>query len=1162
MVYHPILYRLLGIPENDAEPTVYQLLGIEPGAHSAEAVDRALNERKKRLRQSIPGPQFIPMIALFEKELDKAAALLLDSRKRTAYDRKLAAEAQDEKARQKSERRQKLIHSVRRVMRRAMNPDGTLDEARRPAVAAELRKLGLRKANIAKLLADIPLPATLVPTQAAGPTPEVLEYFAATVDKWIAAGPIGPAEEQQLVSLAEKLGIPRDAALAAIDQRQQAGAAAVKDQFRKQVLALHPDGACTNVERARLIDMARAQGIAQGLAAEVIDATLTLRSAPGAPPQTGSGGGQVLDAILLDSTPGAPAGMGDQPIFLDEPEPLRLHADALQPQIVSPQAGPGTQDGQPGEVAPAPKRGTSTLTKILLTALPIAAVLIFTVLAILHSPQWFRRRDTSRPALRPATAITVPATATTAPVRPAPQPDAQAARLRDRLLAAPSEPDLAARLAPPGPHLRAAVRSAAELLWGAATPSERLAAERFFNRILCMRVDPAVQHIVVSELVRATREAPTSSAARRPAALLASALFLSPSASPPQPAAFADRCETAWAESRRRHPSDPLHDPRRLADAAMQGGMVEAYARSAGANRFDAVADQLAERAAKGSTTDAMRAVGVLSRLATDRRSTAGDAARKLAQLALCDVVEHTSDRQIGSAARALLAAALRAHAGDPVRSMSIDTPAQRAAVAARLRGIADGTITSGPPAPTTPRPTPRVPTPTPSSVATADVVRKAYCTGGGKDDTLADLALVMLVCAERAERFAAGSSPLSQQLTTVVNMTASNRAAELTRQTSSRSPYSRLPRTPVTPAPAAPAPKNTKSKGRRLAELKKQVGSMYKSERYHAIEELRKLDTHEAAAILLGALKSRLRSSTRASCMTVSRLLRALRRMNDPKIAPELVPMLARAAKFQAHQIVKTLSEESGYTYSTLKPDHSTDELRQALEYWQQRTSSGFRWNGQYHYPGRPTRPTPTPSPFRRPTTPATATQQPPAWEPDATKLKLLALVHYYTTRAADALEACKAGGAPASAPRTALAPSSVLVPGDLAGELAGALGKLAAQLGRLARDHARGKKNARRIGVGADAVELQMRGRVLASDTPLQQAAARLDAARAMLELLVQSHDANAAGATALATIRKEHAAAVANALTVAEELREHAHASLRLWDLLAKVKRGRIP
>ena len=89
MIYGPAFYKLLGIPESVAEPTAYDLLALDPRMITERMVDEALAERKTSLRQNIPGPRFIPIVAAIERELDAAAEILRDPRRRYEYNEKL-----------------------------------------------------------------------------------------------------------------------------------------------------------------------------------------------------------------------------------------------------------------------------------------------------------------------------------------------------------------------------------------------------------------------------------------------------------------------------------------------------------------------------------------------------------------------------------------------------------------------------------------------------------------------------------------------------------------------------------------------------------------------------------------------------------------------------------------------------------------------------------------------------------------------------------------------------------------------------------------------------------------------------------------------------------------------------------------------------------------
>ena len=93
MIYGPAFYKLLGIPESVAEPTAYHLLALDQRMITERMVDEALAERKASLRQNIPGPRFIPIVAAIERELDAAAEILRDPQRRYEYNEKLLGRA-------------------------------------------------------------------------------------------------------------------------------------------------------------------------------------------------------------------------------------------------------------------------------------------------------------------------------------------------------------------------------------------------------------------------------------------------------------------------------------------------------------------------------------------------------------------------------------------------------------------------------------------------------------------------------------------------------------------------------------------------------------------------------------------------------------------------------------------------------------------------------------------------------------------------------------------------------------------------------------------------------------------------------------------------------------------------------------------------------------
>ena len=221
----PFVARLLGLPEDAADPTAYQLLGLDPRRFAPEQVQPALEERKRRLRQNIPGPQFIPIVSRFEQELDRVAALLLDPARRRVYDQGL--------------HRDDAAHA-RRLHHRPAPPRG----------------------------------------QSAPPTPAETEaFFATAVDLSIHAGVLSPQDESSLRALATKLGLAEQRAAAVLEQRLKANGAAregldlgqQRAQLEREVRALYPDGDASPVDRANLLELAAARGLPTAAAGEVLD---------------------------------------------------------------------------------------------------------------------------------------------------------------------------------------------------------------------------------------------------------------------------------------------------------------------------------------------------------------------------------------------------------------------------------------------------------------------------------------------------------------------------------------------------------------------------------------------------------------------------------------------------------------------------------------------------------------------------------------------------------------------------------------------------------------------------------------------------------------------------------------------------------------------------
>lgn len=213
MAYHPILYKLLGIPDTGTEPTAYRLLGINPQDCTPKLVQTRLMVCTKRLRQNIPGPQFIPMVARWEVELDRAAEVLTDPGKRQSYHSTLATETRKQRA--QGAPAAPPGATVSQTIESAVNENFTLDEDRRPILVNRLRELRVPEPHIQSSLADIPRPVPRV----AGMAPGAMPFYSRAIDLSLGQGLLNSRDEAALVALAAKLSIPADMAAQAIEER-------------------------------------------------------------------------------------------------------------------------------------------------------------------------------------------------------------------------------------------------------------------------------------------------------------------------------------------------------------------------------------------------------------------------------------------------------------------------------------------------------------------------------------------------------------------------------------------------------------------------------------------------------------------------------------------------------------------------------------------------------------------------------------------------------------------------------------------------------------------------------------------------------------------------------------------------------------------------------
>jgi len=269
------------------------------------------------------------------------------------------------------------------------------------------------------------------------------------------------------------------------------------------------------------------------------------------------------------------------------------------------------------------------------------------------------------------------------------------------------------------------------------------------------------------------------------------------------------------------------------------------------------------------------------------------------------------------------------------------------------------------------------------------------------------------------------------------------------------------------------------------------------------------------------------------------SRVLRALKSMSDATIPRELIKLVDHTPSAElAYQIAQTLIEGTGGTYRgyrgvVLPMVNNAAQRKSCAADWA-RIIQATRWGaGQAAAPA-----------------PAVGAPKPPAWEPDADSIKLLAVTAHYASAAAAGLKSYR-WGLPAPPPDADLASPTTVVAPDLGGDLVGALEAFRGQVLRLLREHPKAKS----FSAPAETIETTTGARLAASDGALQQAAVSLDATGGLLELLVRACDAKGELQGPLAKARSDRRQALANVKDVVRELRESCYYNLVLLDLLVR-------
>ncbi|MGB2820149.1 MAG: hypothetical protein WBF17_04155, partial [Phycisphaerae bacterium] len=658
MIHGPAFYKLLGIPESVAEPTAYHLLKLDPRMVTRALVDSALKERKARLRQNIPGPQFIPIVSLIEQELDKAAAILRDPQRRQEYDDRLLRESRKKRLTQDSQKRRKLVKACRETVRLMVDADGCLPDARRDELASRLDSLGLPDDQVRYVLDHIPrqadAEAEATAEQRRRTRDEAMEFLVAAIDLEIDRGLLDDPSERKLMKMADKVGIPADLAASRIDERlAELGAerggrddSSLIGQFKLHVLAMYPMGDATRTDRKRLLSLAAAQGLEVRQAERILGDYLP-------PLSDEANGGQDWDSLPPE-----------------DPLPVlrSLAADSAAASLPG-----GTRRGK--------------WARYIVDA-AVALVLAAAIVVVWKVMDAWRTGPGPAPSGRTATA---PATTGAA------APDIGPAGGRSALLAKAfrslhSRAQVLRMFGDANASARAeAMLTAAEMLIAGPAPRDQASADRLYELLTsCPPADGLVQDAAIGALIGKLRILSAAGRADRKklyraAAMLASVLFVRATPGvevddPAQMKEFLDQCQRAWRESRTFHPTDPMNDPRRLARAVMAGGNLTMYAARADRDRFAAVTATLVGIAADPREPGSKEALTAL--LSSGGHSGYPAELRQAARLGLCEVIHATSDAGIAGRAQATLVSALKLAYDDPLRSISVDSAGGRARTA------------------------------------------------------------------------------------------------------------------------------------------------------------------------------------------------------------------------------------------------------------------------------------------------------------------------------------------------------------------------------------------------------------------------------------------------------------------------------------------------
>jgi len=206
-VYEKLRNRWLGLGNPEFEPTYYELLGLSRTEVSPEAVDRALADRRVRIRRHIPGPEFFRVALVIERELERAAAVLRNPEMRRAYDAEVRRQAAELADAHRARRARRRLTRARRIIARYLGGGTELSAEKRALLARDLLALGYTREQVSRFLEKIPEPEARNGEETA---PGGLGFFRDAVRLAAERGRVDAAEVESLCAMGRQWGLPGD----------------------------------------------------------------------------------------------------------------------------------------------------------------------------------------------------------------------------------------------------------------------------------------------------------------------------------------------------------------------------------------------------------------------------------------------------------------------------------------------------------------------------------------------------------------------------------------------------------------------------------------------------------------------------------------------------------------------------------------------------------------------------------------------------------------------------------------------------------------------------------------------------------------------------------------------------------------------------------------